>query len=59
MKFSRKGLVCVSVCGLVAGLLVAWLLTGCTIDEQSALQEHTNRMTMAYMEQHTMKVVLK
>ena len=59
MTCSKKSLVCGSVCGLAAGLLVAWLLTGCTIDEKSALQEHTNKMTMAYMEQHTMKVVLK
>ena len=40
-------------------LVIGLALTGCTIDEQSALQEHTNKMTMAYMEQHTMKVVLK
>ena len=44
MKFSRKGLVCGSACGLVAGLLVAWLLTGCTTADQKRIQDELDRL---------------
>ena len=44
MTCSRKSLVCGSACGLVAGLLVAWLLTGCTTADQKRIQDELDRL---------------
>ena len=44
MKFSWSGLVCGSACGLVAGVLVAWLLTGCTTTDQERIQDEIDRI---------------